>query len=268
MNLYILSMFLFRRMRIVSEVALPTWLCCSIPVLRITQRIHLLAVAAIYFVALFSPSISKAESLSYTLTGGLISGTLGETPFTNANWSITATANSSSAQFLQLSNEIWAPVWYQSVTPAISISSASSVLTATLSGDGQWFLESRDYSAFSTNERGIGFFFSKAGVENGNGAYGQFFEFVLNDLQTTGTINGVSGFDTGAAGDIGFSTSVGQLFITSNTQAAGTFATSASAFTTSAPEPGQVAASLLLLSGIGIYLWRKKHAAQASRLRS
>ena len=28
--------------------------------------------------------------------------------------------------------------------------------------------------------------------------------------------------------------------------------------TSSAPEPGQVAASLLLLSGIGIYLWRKK----------
>ena len=38
--------------------------------------------------------------------------------------------------------------------------------------------------------------------------------------------------------------------------------------TSSAPEPGQVAASLLLLSGIGIYLWRKKHAVQASRLRS
>ena len=38
--------------------------------------------------------------------------------------------------------------------------------------------------------------------------------------------------------------------------------------TSSVPEPGQVAASLLLLSGIGIYLWRKKHTAQASRLRS
>ena len=38
--------------------------------------------------------------------------------------------------------------------------------------------------------------------------------------------------------------------------------------TSAVPEPGQVAASLLLLSGIGIYLWRKKHTAQATRLRS
>ena len=38
--------------------------------------------------------------------------------------------------------------------------------------------------------------------------------------------------------------------------------------TSSAPEPSQVAASLLSLSGLGIYLWRKKHAAKASRLRS
>jgi T5SS/PEP-CTERM-associated repeat protein len=36
----------------------------------------------------------------------------------------------------------------------------------------------------------------------------------------------------------------------------------------SVPEPSQVAASLLLLSGLGIYLWRKKHAAQAKRQHS
>lgn len=35
-----------------------------------------------------------------------------------------------------------------------------------------------------------------------------------------------------------------------------------------APEPSQVAASLLALSGLGIYLWRRKNTAQASRLRS
>ena len=36
------------------------------------------------------------------------------------------------------------------------------------------------------------------------------------------------------------------------------FLTSMSPDSIAAPEPGQVAASLLLLSGIGIYLWRKK----------
>ena len=38
--------------------------------------------------------------------------------------------------------------------------------------------------------------------------------------------------------------------------------------TSAVPEPGQVAASLLLLSGIGIYLWRRKHAVQAKRQHS
>jgi hypothetical protein len=38
--------------------------------------------------------------------------------------------------------------------------------------------------------------------------------------------------------------------------------------TASVPEPSQVAASLLALVGLGIYLWRRKNAAQASRLRS
>ena len=38
--------------------------------------------------------------------------------------------------------------------------------------------------------------------------------------------------------------------------------------TSAVPEPSQVAASLMLLSGLGIYLWRRKHVASASRLRS
>jgi autotransporter-associated beta strand protein/T5SS/PEP-CTERM-associated repeat protein len=38
--------------------------------------------------------------------------------------------------------------------------------------------------------------------------------------------------------------------------------------TSPVPEPSQVAASLLALSGIGIYLWRRKHTAQAKRQHS
>ena len=45
------------------------------------------------------------------------------------------------------------------------------------------------------------------------------------------------------------------------------FLTSMSPDSIAAPEPGQVAASLLLLCGLGIYLWRKKHAAQTKRQR-
>ncbi len=46
----------------------------------------------------------------------------------------------------------------------------------------------------------------------------------MNNLQTTGTVNGQSGFDNGSGGIPGFSTSVGELFITSDTRAAGTHA--------------------------------------------
>jgi hypothetical protein len=46
------------------------------------------------------------------------------------------------------------------------------------------------------------------------------------------------------------------------------FLTSMSPESLAAPEPSQVAASLLALSGLGIYLWRRKNTAQASRLRS
>ena len=45
------------------------------------------------------------------------------------------------------------------------------------------------------------------------------------------------------------------------------FLTSMSPDSIAAPEPSQVAASLLLLCGLGIYLWRKKHAAQTKRQR-
>ena len=251
-------MMSFARLPRVSRVASPGRLCCSISVLRITQRIHPFVAASLCLGAFFSSSIAKAELLSYTLTGGLISGTLGGTPFTAANWTITATANSSAAQFLPQNSgtggPIWAPVWYQTVTPAISIASGTSVLTATLTGTGQWFLESRDYSVFGTpNDGGVGFFYSRIGeVEEGNGAYiGGLIGF--NNLQTTGTVNGQSGFDNGAGGIPGFSTSVGELFITSDTGAAGTFVTAV-------PEPSTYAMALAGLACGGYTMFRRRRA--------
>ncbi len=219
------------------------------------------SIAAICVFAFFSPAISKAASISYTLTGGLISGSLGGTAFSAANWTITATTASSAAQFLPQDSgtggSIWAPLWYQAVTPVISIVSGSSVLTATLTGTGagQWFLDSRDYSVFGTpNDGGLGFFYSRTGaVMDGNGAYvgGQ---IGFNDLQTTGTVNGQSGFDNGNGPTPGFYTSVGDLFITSDTQAAGTFVAQVSAV----PEPSSHLALLGLVSS-GLLLRRRRN---------
>ena len=248
----------YARLPRVSRVASPVRLCCSISVLRRTQRIRPFVAAALCLFAFVSPSPSKAELLSYTLSGGLISGTLGGTPFTAANWTITATANSSAAQFLPQNSGtgglIWAPVWYQTVTPAISIASGTSVLTATLTGTGQWFLESRDYSVFGTpNEGAVGFFYSTIGeVEEGNGAYiGGLIGF--NNLQTTGTVNGQSGFDNGTGGILGFFTSVGELFIASDTRAAGTFVTAV-------PEPSTACFALAGLACGGYSFFRRRRA--------
>jgi len=90
----------FARLPRFSQVASPGRLGCLMSVPRRTQRIRPFVAAALCLFAVFSPSLSKAALLSYTLSGGLISGTLGGTPFTAANWTITATANSSAAQFL------------------------------------------------------------------------------------------------------------------------------------------------------------------------
>lgn len=223
------------------------------------------SIAAICLFAFFSPSLSKAASISYTLTGGLISGTLGGTAFSAANWTITATTDSSAAQFLPQGGSIWAPVWYQVVTPVISIVSGSSVLTATLTGTGtgQWFLESRDYSIFGnpTYDGGLGFFYARSGeVMDGNGAYvgGQ---IGFNNLQTTGTVNGQSGFDSGNGPTPGFYTSVGELLISSNTQAAGTFVPQVS----TVPEPSSHLAILGLVSSGLLLRRRRTNEAQTAK---
>lgn len=199
----------------------------------------------------------SAATLSYTLSGGGISGSLGTTSFNNANWSITATANSSAAQFLPQGGSIWAPVWYQEVTPTISITGGglSAPLTATLttSGSGKWFLESRDYSVFgpSSNQAGVGFFYGESGaVMEGNGAYVDSLSS-FNNLQTVGTFNGLSGFDTGSGTVPYFLTSAGQLSISSPVSgiAGGTLVTSS----VSVPEAGSSVVSLgLALAGLGL----------------
>ena len=222
--------------------------------MSLMTRKNTLVAFALCLAVFASPSTARAELLTYTVTGGKITGSLGGTPFTNADWSITATANSSSAQYLPFvggSDPIWAPVWYQLVTPTISIQNGSSVLSANLTGAGQWTLESRDYSVFGTpNDGAIGFFYSTTGVEQGSGAYiGGLIGF--NDLQTAGTVSGNSGFDI-----LPYDTSVGTLLISSAGSDAGTY-TAASA---AVPEidPAGMGAVLALVTG-ALGLLERRH---------
>lgn len=210
---------------------------------------------ALCLAAFASPSISKAGLLTYTVAGGKISGSLNGTSFSDADWSITATADSSSAQYLAVGGPIYAPVWYQSVTPTISIQDGLTVLSATLGGSGQWTLESRDYSIFGTpNDGAIGFFYSTTGVEQGNGAYiGGLIGF--NDLQTAGNVSGDSGFDTQS-----YDTSVGTLVISTDSRAPGTYTAASSAV----PEidPAGMGSVLALVTGaLGLLERRRVKAA-------
>jgi len=53
-----------------------------------------LSVGLIAFASMLAaPLAADASTLTYTATGGIISGSLGGTPFTNATWSITGTGD-------------------------------------------------------------------------------------------------------------------------------------------------------------------------------
>ena len=199
--------------------------------------------------AFASPSMANAGLLTYTVTGGKISGSLNGTSFNNADWSITATADSSSARYLVAGSPsggtdlTLVPMWYQSVTPTISIQDGSSVLSANLTGTGQWTLESRDYSIYGTpNDATIGFFYSTDGVQYGNGAYISGL-IGFNNLQTAGTVNGTTGLNGFFAQS--YTTSVGDLVISTDTAAAGTYTAASSAVPEIDPATGSSALSLV-----------------------
>jgi len=56
-------------------------------------RLRLRFILAIAACILATPMAANASTLTYTATGGLITGTLSGTPFTNATWSIVGTAD-------------------------------------------------------------------------------------------------------------------------------------------------------------------------------
>ncbi len=201
---------------------------------------------------------AQAAILQYTLSGGTgtITGTLGGTPFSAANWSITATADSANSAFYAAgqsngvaavpgpgTNQTFAPVYYITTfvsAPVITIGTGPSALTATLLNFG---IESRDYR-FGNGDAAANLFSSQLdGVEYGPNIYvdGTFAAF--NDLKSIGTFTGPSGFDVNT-----FGTSSGNLVATSSTVGAGgTFQISASS--TAVPEPGTFLPAAALVMG-------------------
>jgi hypothetical protein len=99
---------------------------------RLPRVVFMVGVAALLS-SLAVPSAADASTLTYTGTGGIITGTLNGTPFTDATWSITGTANptnvvtgtgSIEGQFVSFN--------FLAMTPLLTIATGSSTLQANM----------------------------------------------------------------------------------------------------------------------------------------
>jgi len=75
------------------------------------------------------PSAADASTLTYTATGGIITGTLGGTPFTDATWSITGTANPTN---VVTGTYFGVTFNFLAMTPLLTITTGSSTLQAAI----------------------------------------------------------------------------------------------------------------------------------------
>jgi hypothetical protein len=112
-----------------------------------------LSIGLIAFASMLAaPLAANASNLTYTATGGLITGTLNGTPFTDATWSITGTADPTTV----VSGTYFgvAPGNFLAMAPMLTIGTGSSTLQATLVTSGstgeQVGVFSMDFNAFLT----------------------------------------------------------------------------------------------------------------------
>ena len=96
-----------------------------------------LSVGLIAFASMLAaPSAADASTLTYTATGGIISGTLGETSFTDATWSITGTADPANViSGTSASPGGTIPFNFLAMAPLLTITTGSSTLQATIVPD-------------------------------------------------------------------------------------------------------------------------------------
>jgi len=92
-----------------------------------------LSVGLIAFASMLAaPLAANASTLTYTATGGIITGTLGSTPFTNATWSITGTADPTHVISGTSASIVAVPFHFLALTPLLTITTGSSTLQATI----------------------------------------------------------------------------------------------------------------------------------------
>jgi hypothetical protein len=199
--------------------------------------------------------------LTYTATGGIISGSLGEDSFTNATWSITGTGDPTNVVSGTISGPVSLPFNFLAMTPLLTITTGSSTLQATVLTTG------------STGQQVGVFSIDYSGLLSGYGVDG------FGYLEGDGSLNydpiGVLGFGLytdlqspfSDSGDqipsTGFFTNVGLFLVTDSTDQGATFTVSGGS-PSSVPEidPNSLGSVLaLVLGSLGLLERRRLKAA-------
>jgi len=221
-----------------------------------------LSVGLIAFASMLAaPLAADASTLTYTATGGIISGSLGGTPFTNATWSITGTGDPTNVVTGTTSDAEATPFNFLAMTPLLTITTGSSTLQATMVTDGsigqQVGVFSIDYSGAAPG-LGVDIFGYLDGGSMISGAFGLINFGLYTDLQSP--FSG-SGFDQIIPSS--FDTNYGRFSKSDQTYQGATFTVSGGS-PSSVPEidPNSLGSVLaLVLGSLGLLERRRLKAA-------
>ena len=223
-----------------------------------TLSVGLIALASM----LAAPSAADASTLTYTATGGIISGTLDGTPFTNATWSITGTGDPTNVVSGTMS--VMGPILpfkFLAITPLLTITTGSSTLQATIVPDssiGQQvgvFSAVLDAIASGYGSTGFGYL-----EQNGS--------TIINSISLAGFglyTNLQSPFSGSGGQNVSndFNTSVGLFVMTDSTDQGATFTVSGGS-PSAVPEidPNSLGSVMaLVLGSLGLLERRRRKAA-------
>jgi hypothetical protein len=224
-----------------------------------------LSVGLIAFASMLAaPSAADASTLTYTATGGIIAGTLGSTPFTNATWSITGTANPASVVTGTSTDIVPTPFNFLAMTPLLTITTGIATLQATIVTTGSTGQQVGVFSLDVSSEL-EGWGVDAFGYLEGDGStiadtFGAFGPGLYTDLQSL-FFN--SGFQFQPLTFGSFNTNVG-LFVVSDSTDQGAAFTVSGGSPSSVPEidPNSLGSVLaLVLGSLGLLERRRLKAA-------
>jgi hypothetical protein len=226
-----------------------------------TLSVGLIALASM----LAAPSAADASTLTYTATGGIITGTLGENSFTDATWSITGTADPTTVVSGTISDvgpggPFSVPFNFLAMTPVLTITTGSSTLQANIVTTGstgqQVGVFSVDLGSLSSGFSGDSFGYLEGDGSVALGTFGLNGLELYTDLQSPF-------FGSGSQFTSDLNTNAGLFVVTDSTDQGATFTVSGGS-PSSVPEidPNSLGSVLaLVLGSLGLLERRRLKAA-------